>query len=245
MIIEKLEQLGLNKKEAAVYIASLELGESNINRISTKSKISRTTVYDIIDSLKLKGLIGSINKKKKKYYFATDPNFLNEKIDQERNTLKSILPELLSISNIIDKKPKIQFYEGAEGIKEIYLDTLKYPNDTIHAWVTDKVFSVFDEKDDEFINYYLKKRIEKKIIARVIAPNTELLRRYKNLDNQNIRQTKINTDNDFNIDVEIDLYANKKIGIMAFEERIGLIIESPKIFNTLKNIFNSMWKELN
>lgn len=241
MIIDKLQKLGLNEKEAKVYLATLELGETNINRIATKAKISRTTTYDIIDSLKNKGLISSTIKDKKRYYSATDPHFFIDKIDQEKNTLKTILPELLSVSNLIDRKPKIKFYEGVEGMKEIYLDTLKYPDTQLYAWVTDKVFGVFE---DEFINFYLKKRIDSKILARVIAPNRKILKEYQSLDKINLRQTKIDDDLDFYIGIEIDLYGGKKIGIMAFEEKIGLLIESEKIFNALKSIFDMSWKNL-
>jgi hypothetical protein len=44
--------------------------------------------------------------------------------------------------------------------------------------------------------------------------------------------------------VEINLYGKRLIGIMAFEEEIGLIIESEKIYNTLKSIFEINWKAL-
>jgi HTH-type transcriptional regulator, sugar sensing transcriptional regulator len=241
MIINKLQKLGLSEKEAKVYLATLELGETNINRIATKSKISRTTTYDVINSLKNMGLVSSTIINKKKYYSATDPNFFNDKIDQEKNTLETILPELLSVSNLIDKKPKIKFYEGIEGIKEIYLDTLKYPNTPLYAWVTDKVFGVFE---DEFINFYLKKRVDKKILAYVIAPNKEIIGKYQSLDKINLRQTKIDSDPDFYVGIEIDLYGGRKIGIMAFEEKIGLLIESEKIFKALKSIFDISWKRI-
>ena len=49
---EKLEQIGLDPKEAKVYLAMLELGETTVARIAQKSKIKRTTAYDLVDSLK-------------------------------------------------------------------------------------------------------------------------------------------------------------------------------------------------
>jgi len=39
------------------------------------------------------------------------------------------------------------------------------------------------------------------------------------------------------LDVSINLYGKNKIGVMFFEEGIGLIIESEKIFITLKSLF--------
>ena len=71
VITEKLEKLGLNKKEAQIYLAALESGETNIEGLSKKSKIKRTTVYDIVESLKEKGLLSSTFSKKKKYMRST------------------------------------------------------------------------------------------------------------------------------------------------------------------------------
>lgn len=243
MLKEKLGEIGLSEKEAGIYLAALELGETSIERISKKSKIRRTTVYDVIDSLKEKGLIGSILKNKKRFYFATDPRELEDKLEQKKNTLRSILPQLLSVTNLIDKKPRIKFYEEVEGIKEIYMDTLKYPDQPLWAWVTDEVFDVLDK---EFTDYYVAKRVESKIFAYVITPNTPILKnKYQPYDLKSLRKTKIDPAPTFSVEVEINLYGNDKIGIMAFGEKIGLIIESKKLYNTLKNIFDVHWKNLN
>ena len=117
-------------------MAVLELGEGNIQDISKKSGVKRTTVYDILNSLKEKKLISSINKGKKAVFSAEDPRKLDGQLDEKKETLKKILPELLSITNLLDKKPTIKFYEGDEGIKEVYKDTLNYPDQELVAWVT-------------------------------------------------------------------------------------------------------------
>jgi hypothetical protein len=46
----------------------------------------------------------------------------------------------------------------------------------------------------------------------------------------------------FFFSAEINLYSNDRIAIVAHKENIGLIIESKKIFDTLKNIFEIMWE---
>ena len=111
VITEKLEKLGLNKKEAQIYLAALESGETNIEGLSKKSKIKRTTVYDIVESLKEKGLLSSTFSKKKKYIFANDPRKINEKLDEQKAIFRKLMPELLSISNLIEKKPRIKIFD--------------------------------------------------------------------------------------------------------------------------------------
>jgi HTH-type transcriptional regulator, sugar sensing transcriptional regulator len=242
MLEKDLIKLGLEEKESRIYLALLELGEANIQQIAKKSGIKRTTVYDILESLKYKGLISSITKHKKSHFSAEDPRTLEEKLDERKNTLKRIMPELLSIANALDKKPKIRFFEGTEGIKEVYKDTLKYPSGELLAWVSDEAVTVFDKYFLE--EYYLPKRIEKKIWVRAIGPESTEMQNYKNLDEKSLRKTKIISANQFPIEVEINLYGKNKIAIMSFSEKIGLIIESQKIYTTLKSIFEMNWNSI-
>lgn len=240
MISEKLQKIGLGEKEAKVYSSLLELGETNVQRISKKSKIKRTTIYNVIDILKEKGLVSTIIKKKRKYYIASDPRELEFKLDEQKQALKNLMPELLSIANLIDKKPKIKYYEGVEGLKEIFIDGLKYPGQPVWAWVTDEVY---DTLDDEFIRYYIPKRVEAKIMAYVIAPDTPKIRAYKATDEKSLRKTRIDP-NSKQIQIEIDIYGDSKVALLSFGEKFGLIIESKKIYNTLKSIFDMAWKNL-
>lgn len=243
MLEKNLEKLGLDDKEAKVYLALLELGEGNIQQISAKSGVKRTTVYDVIESLKDRGLLSQSVHRKKTLYSAEDPRKLEYTLEEKKKTLQSVLPELLSIANNLDKKPKIRFYEGLEGIKDVYRDTLNYPDQELLAWVSEDAVKSFDEK---FLNeYYLQKRLEKKIWVRAIAPDREYMHKYKGLDEKSLRKTKLASVENFPLEVEINLYGKDKIGIMSFGEKIGLIIESRKIYTTLKSIFEMNWQMLN
>ena len=242
MLKKELEKLNLADREASVYMALLELGETSIERISIKSKIKRTTIYDVIKTLKDKGLIGTLKKKKRTLYYAEDPRILGNQLEEKKTVLNNILPQLLSMANLIDKKPNIKFFEGIEGIKNVYQDTLNYPNQEILMWGSTDVFKYFDE--DFMWNYYLQKRIEKKIWMRAIGQDLEVVRKIKSDDSKSLRQTRLHNFKEFPFDVEINLYGKRKIGIMAFKEQIGLIVESEKIYNTLKSIFELNWKML-
>lgn len=242
MIYEKLQKLGLSEREAKVYASLLELGETSIQRVSKKSKIKRTTIYGAIDTLKEKGLVTTIIKKKRKYYIAADPRELESKLDQQKNILKNLMPELLSITNLIDKKPKIKFYEGVQGLREIYSDSLNYPNSSLWAWETDddtytKTF------DKGFVDYYIPKRISKKIMAYIIGPDSPEMRHYKKEDEKSLRHTKLDP-NGKNLQVEISIYGLNKVAIVSFKENFGLIIESQTIYDTLRKIFDEAWKNL-
>lgn len=242
MLKKQLEKLNLTKREASVYVELLELGETTIEQISRKSKIKRTTVYDVVEALKEKGLIGTTKRKKRTLYYAEDPRILENQLEEKKIVLTSVLPQLLSMASFIDKKPSIKYFEGIEGIKNVYQDTLNYPGQEILMWGATDVFKYFDE--EYMWNYYLKKRIEKKIWLRGIGQNLEIVKNIKSKDKGQLRETRICNSDELLFEVEINLYGKRKIGVMSFKEQIGLIIESEKIYNTLKSIFEINWKAL-
>lgn len=240
-MLKDLQKLGLTEKEARVYLAALELGETNIQRISKKSGIKRTTSYDIIESLKEKGLISYIKKQNRTLYYAQDPREIENMLEEKKNILKKIMPELLSITNLWDRKPKINFFEGVEGIKEIYKDMLRYPGKEVRAWIAETAFS--DNFKNFFYDYFTPQRKVKKIWVRAFIQNSNDMREYKKREAEELRKSKIIPEN-FQIKASINLYGTNKISIIAFEEKIGLIIESEKIFLTLENIFEMLWEVL-
>lgn len=241
-LINELEKLNLNQKEAGLYLATLELGEANIQQLAKKSGIKRTTVYDVMASLREKDLINQVIRGKKTLFSATDPRSLEEVIEQQKHTLNRLMPELLTITNALDSKPKVKFFEGQNGIRDVYKDTLCYPNQELLAWVTDEALDKFDSS---FLNdHYLPRRVEKKIWVRAIAPDVEAMRGYKEVDDKSLRKTRLSDSSVFPVRVEINLYGKNKIGIMSFGEHFGMIIESQKIFDTLKSIFEMNWRAL-
>lgn len=242
MLKKDLQKLGLNQKESIVYLSLLELGEVLLEDVVKKSGVKRTTLYDVINSLKEKGLVGTSRRKKRVIYFAQDPRILERKIDEQKKTIKDVMPELLSLVNTIEKKPKVRYYEGEEGIKEVYMDTLEYENQEMLGWVSGEALRVFDEK---FLHeYYLPERIKRKIWVRAIAPDVKNMQDFKNMDDKFIRKTKLISAEKFPFNVEINLYGGKNIAIMSFKENFGMVIESKDFYITLKSIFESQWSLL-
>lgn len=237
-----LQGVGLTEKEARVYLSLLELGETSIQRISDKSGIKRTTLYHIIDDLKNKALVGTTIRKNKKYFFAEDPRLIEKQMEERLKKFENILPELLSISNLIDKKPKIRYFEGIEGIKEVFRDTLNFPKQETLAWISMDAVKYFDM--DWVLKTYVPQRVEKRIWQRAIAPSQEYIKKVKLYDQKQLRQMKLISSKEFPFEVEINLYGDRNVGIMSFEEKVGIIIESKKIYATLKSFFELHWKTL-
>ncbi len=233
-----LREVGLNEKESAVYMAILELGEANIAQISLKSEINRSTVYLILKTLKEKGLIHGV-KKNRTLFYAEDPRKMIDDLERKKSVLEKAMPSLLASFAFIDKKPEIKYFEGEKGIKEVFEDILKTPNQEMLSWYSNKYKEFFDEKF--FFDYFIPERKRKKIWLRTIYPEDQSMRELATSNTEQLRQSRFVNAEKFELESEICLYEKNKIGIISYKDKFGVIISSQSTFNTLKSIFEVMW----
>lgn len=120
----KLIEFGLSDKEANVYLAMLELGPSSVQDIAKKAGVNRATTYVMIEMLKRRGLMSSVDRGKKTFFAAESPEHLlgivSEEmrvIEEKKKRLENLMPQFMGLFNSIEHKPKVRFFEGEEGIR--------------------------------------------------------------------------------------------------------------------------------
>lgn len=233
-----LEQLGLEGKKADVYLAALELGSSSVIEISKKAGIKRTTCYDILMDLEKEGLISETSKGKKRLFVGEDPEKIQRNLKNKERLFSEILPQLQSIHNVRGAKPKIRFYEGKEGLREVYEDTLKYKTEIL-GFASDDIMKVLGM---DWAMEYLAKRKKNGIWAKGIVPGTEMLKEnFISKDLEQLRITKVIDHKKYPFSIEINIYGHQKVALMSAKEEIGLIIEGEEIHKTMKLIFQLVW----
>ena len=220
----------------------MELGETTIIRIAKKAGIKRTTTYLAIESLKEKGLISTLKKNKKLFFYAEDPRVLERKAEEKKEAIKNAIPQLLSITNLIDKKPIIKYFEGKEGMKEVLRDVLRYPNNTNRVWYSEDYANTIGH--EFFDEYYIPERLKKKIWTMAIHPDSPATRETNKNNVSQLRKSKYVTDKNFELPIELMVYGDRKVGIISLFEEVSLIIESEKIHKSLKSIFELQWASL-
>ncbi|MBU0660976.1 helix-turn-helix domain-containing protein [Patescibacteria group bacterium] len=67
-VIEKITKLGLGEKATGIYLFLLEQNKTFPSRISKETKITRGSVYRILDELVAQGLVVEVEKKNKLFY---------------------------------------------------------------------------------------------------------------------------------------------------------------------------------
>lgn len=123
-IAEQLKQFGLQGSEISIYLYLLENGVSTPPKIASGTGIARPNCYVILGTLSGKGLIAIQKNGKRKVYLAQDPEVLFQRLDEKKDALQGILPDLRALAATQSNKPVIKFYEGFAQVKNIYWQTL-------------------------------------------------------------------------------------------------------------------------
>jgi len=123
-VTKQLQTIGLNDKEAKIYHTCLKLGEATAFEIARISGIKRATVYFTLDTLIENSWITVKETKKAKVYLANDPNRISNILETRQKELASLVPQLSDIYNLRFSRPKVQVFEGKEGVKVIYEEIL-------------------------------------------------------------------------------------------------------------------------
>jgi sugar-specific transcriptional regulator TrmB len=237
----QLQQLDLSGKKADVYLACLELGASSVIEIAKKAGIKRTTAYDILLDLAQKGLVSETSKGKKRLFVGEDPEKILKNLQSKERMLFEILPLLKSVYNVKGVKPKIRYYEGLEGLKETYNDTLKYTGEML-AFASEDVVKILG---NDWAYGYIKKRVKNNLRVRAIMPASEIISRdYFARDPEHLRVSKLVDPKKYPFSMEINIYGHSKVSLMSSKEQLGLVIESTEIYNTMKLIFELVWDNL-
>jgi sugar-specific transcriptional regulator TrmB len=131
-LVQKLASIGLTEAEARVYIALLEIGTTSIGAIVDMAEVSASKVYDILDRLMHKGLVGMIVQENTRLYSANPPEALLEyleaekkAIDEKKEGIRGVLPELALKSNTAEKKAVAEFSRGKRGFEACYMEMIR------------------------------------------------------------------------------------------------------------------------
>lgn len=247
-IDQVLRSLGLMDKEPEIYLTLLKTpGAQPASIIATRANLNRTTVYKTLVKLVRKGLVTKTQRHGITCFFAEDPeNRLKVLIEEKQKQLGEMnqammetLPLLTMLEDDSDSLPKIRYYEGIEGIKQIYEAVLKEGVDQYRYGDITKIYEALGIYTDE----YIKKRNEIGITTHAIMPFYESERKQLKKHAREHREVLYIPHKLFPIDGEVRIFGNK-VAIMSLrkESPIGVIIESDTIAKMFLSIYMLTWK---
>lgn len=214
--------------------------EAKASNIAKGIKRSRAIVYKDVEELAKMGIIEKKERLNQVAVFsAGHPSLLKKlltkreaQLKKDKKMLESYLPDIISSYNLINNRPGIKFYEGVEGLKNIYEEILDEGKD-FHL-IRTAYEPVYNDKIAPVVGEFIERRIRKNIKVTAIIPSDV----EDSAKDARWLMQRFNVDKEmYSAPVEVDIFGDK-IAILSFsEELIGVVVESKQIAQSLKQVF--------
>jgi HTH-type transcriptional regulator, sugar sensing transcriptional regulator len=240
MFEKYLQEIGLNDKEASVYLALLSFENASVLDLAKKTSIKRPTVYTAIESLAKKGLASEATVGKKTHYYAELPDrletFVEKKIlnlEESKKTLKEIIPQLKSLARESGEKPIVKYFEGKEGITSSLDAAVRGFTDTSETmyiiYPKDIIEDVFTSKELEEMR---AKRKNKDIKVRAIYSSE----RDERLSDESSERLRVDNKK-YPITSDINIYKDTVLISTLGKRLSAIMIKNKDVADTLKSLF--------
>jgi len=234
----ELQDYGLSDKEVKVYLTCLKLGASTANRISSATGLRRSTTYDILESLKSKGLISSFIKEKKFYFQAAEPSELLSILRSKEDKIKTIIPQLERIKETTAEKPKVELFEGIRGVI-ILLEKLYKEKELLLYGSAHKASEAFKHIPESLA----RRRVELGITLRCVFERSKYAT-FRIKDPKIRKFTQMRFLKIMGRFPSVTFVAGNQVGILTLEKEIvGVSIVSKEISKTQRLIFENFWNQ--
>src|SRR3989344_1666564 len=119
-LLVALQGLGLSKSASKVYLSALELGESTASLLARTAKVKRTTLYSILEELKMRGVVAQTRRGKRTLYIAEAPAVLLKRAKEQIDDFQSSLPELEEHRTAVFRRSRVYYLYGPSGFKQLW-----------------------------------------------------------------------------------------------------------------------------
>lgn len=234
-----LELLGLDGKKAQVYLAAMQLGTASAQEIAKKAGLKRPTTTEILEGFAEKGLVSFVTEKRTRSFTVEPPKKIIELLHEQERQAKIIIPQLEAMYGKAWHRPQVQFYEGIEGIKTVYEDTLTTSTKELRGVLSMQDLYKIPGKD--YMDDYVARRIGAGIRLKVIRPEAKEVEANWPASHAQNRELHL-APHDMESSMTMYLYDNKVVLIGTEKEKFGVIIRSREFYQMQLYFFNTLWQ---
>ncbi|KKU48797.1 hypothetical protein A3H10_01580 [Candidatus Uhrbacteria bacterium RIFCSPLOWO2_12_FULL_46_10] len=248
MLNKILSDIGLPEATIRIYTQLLQGGSLSARQLAENLGLPRPSVYDNLKLLRQRGLVVERQEDNKKIFQLDDlknlPQLLQERIDkltQDKGEINDLLPTLARQGRTIE--PKIRFYSGVDGVKQVLRDMLWYHDiETLTMWPISEMVEILGA---DYLATLNRRRIRQRISIRGIWPHDKIvsLKKYPFLGvgGQHLRELRL-APAGITWNMSYWLYADKVAFISSRQETFGFIVHSQDFADLIKAPFEIVWK---
>lgn len=251
MLEEHLCEIGLNKREAKVYLELLKIGDQAVSVLAKRLNYKRSSMYSILKSLMGKGLLSTSKMNGAQYFRANDPNSLIAYLDSksrhydfQRSQTLSIIPKFRELNSEFNfSKPIATFCEGEQSLDYLLRNAFSesdflYSYFPIETKLNDYLKFFLSESDELFCE-----EPEKEL--RVIFPNSSEISNFVSsltcMTHSNKKAIFLNHDR-FHFKSFVNIYSEKVI-MVNLEQGMesAAIVDDACFASVQRTLFDLLW----
>ncbi len=239
-LIKTLLDIGLNEKEARVYLAALSLGPTSILKLADEAGIKRTTVYSVLEALRLMGLITVELRGFKRRYVASPPSALRSLLFNRLATFDDSIGDFMTIYNMAGGGSVIRHYQGLAATRGLYEELLA----SVRAFepycvLTD--LAKWQSLEPTFFKSFVKRRARKSLKIRILSTHSKLALARQMQDREHGAQVRILPKN---MTVNTNLVITPHY--LAFHQLVppfdAILLNNKSVIGVQMEMFNALWQ---
>lgn len=245
-ITSTLKRMGFDQKQAFLYMKALELGEASMTQLARSANIKRPSAYLAAEKLLMKGLLSETKKGKRKFYSAAHPRRLSDISRLQSHEIEELVPQLVALYHAPKEKPKIQVFEGEEGVIMLYRELYQSLSNKEEALWFSNIGALGEHLPEALVEY-------KKILVQLKNPRIRELyfgdaggKRWsseiKPFCGKNHFLRFLPTDFEFGLSDNL-IFGNKLVIFSLRGNAFVTVIESSDVAKTYRALFEWAWKQ--
>ena len=233
-LTEQLRKADLTENESKIYLNLLEIGPSQAGSISRKTGLHRRVIYDTIERLIKKGLVGYIKKNNIRLFQASNPKRILEIIKEKEKSIEEIMPDMMQFFANTKEKEETNFYKGKEGLKTVFEDQINEGKEILILGASPLAYEILEI----YFHWFDKRRVENKIKTKIIFNKTQQ-QNTKKIPLSEIRYLP----EKYSAPFALNIYGDKIAIIMWSKENpFAIVIKNKEIAEGYKKHFELIWK---
>ena len=229
-----LEDVGLTPKELDVYMVLLESDFESIANIMTKAKVSRKSIYEILDKLLDKGLVSYTIKDNKKQFSAVTPERFLDILNEKQQNVQNVLPDLMKKYKQSKDETTVRVFMGKEGMKTATEYIVKEKKNYCVIANEGKIFDVLKY----YMPQFMKKIKQNGVYGTVLYSESARCKKLLTPKDNKIRYSP----DKYTTPMALSIYGdNTNILIFSEGNPITIQIKNKHVANSFRNYFQIMW----
>jgi sugar-specific transcriptional regulator TrmB len=231
-----LEELQLSPTEIKIYKLLISQGVLKAGDIARKIGAHRRNTYDGIERLISKGLVGYIKENNIKYFQATNPRIILQKLKEKYERFEEIVPSIEQELQRHEQKKETLFFRGKNGLKQVLLDVVSTGEEVCICATSEKVYNILTYFFPKIELLRKEKGIKQRMIFDVNTPQ-ETRDNLKTLSNTQVKFIK-----NFNSSKAGKYIYGDNVAIILWkEEPFVILIREAEIAKAFREEFELLW----